>query len=615
MKPILVIIIFSFVGNSFVFAQDVDFEKVRKLSHPRLLLLKNEEKKILKSFEEDAQLLIVNNQIIDACEKIIKMEPLQRKQVGRRLLATSREALRRIYFLSYAWRVTKERKYLERAEKELLSVSGFTDWNPSHFLDVAEMTLGVAIGYDWLYDNLSDNSRRIIASAILEKGIKPSIDKKHNNFLTADNNWNQVCNAGMLFGALAIYEKNSALAGEIIQRSINSVKLSMKEYGPDGAYPEGYNYWSYGTSFNVMLLDALERVFDYDFELTTPPGFLRTAEYYMHMVGSSGQNFNYSDSGTGVGLNPTMFWFANRTGDRSLLYAERIKITDSKRMRAEGDRLLPSLILWNRNKPLNAVSIPEKNMWIGQGKTPVVLMRTQWGDKDALFLGFKGGTASTNHAHMDIGSFVMDADGVRWAMDPGMQNYESLESKGLSIFERDQNAQRWQVFRMTNYVHNTLTVNRKLQNVKGFAPLELVSNNAKKKMATANLTQIYPDDFFSAFRSAGIIDDKYVEIKDSLQTKSGRSIRWNMLTPAKVTVIGNGVLLSQQGKDMVMVVKGIDVKWKTWSTEPPQSYDAPMPETTFIGFEITAPENANITYSVYLIPASNLPFYKNQNKL
>ena len=32
---------------------------------------------------------------------------------------------------------------------------------------------------------------------------------------------------------------------------------------------------------------------------------------------------------------------------------------------------------------------------------------------------------------MDVGSFVFDSDGVRWAMDFGQQEYESLESKTL----------------------------------------------------------------------------------------------------------------------------------------------------------------------------------------
>lgn len=614
MNKILILIFFLGINN-LVVGQDVDFEKVRKLSHPRLLLLKNEEKNIVKSFKSDLQLLMVNKNIIDASDKILDLPSLQYKKVGRRLLATSREALRRIYFLSYAWRTTKDRKYLERAESELLAISDFQDWNPSHFLDVAEMTLGVSIGYDWLYYNLSDNSRKIIATAILEKGLKPSLNSQYNGFLTSSNNWNQVCNAGMLFGAIAIYENDAEITESIIKRAISSVKLPMKEYGPDGAYPEGYGYWSYGTSFNVMLIDALEKIFGHDFELSNEPGFLRTAEYYMHMVGSSTQNFNYSDSGIAVGLDATVFWFANKTGDRSLLYAERDKMTDSRRMRGEGNRLLPNLIIWNKNKPLNNIVAPEKNMWVGHGKTPVALMRNKWADANAIFVGFKGGSASTSHAHMDIGSFVVDADGLRWAMDPGMQDYESLESKGMSIFGRAQNAQRWKVFRMTNYVHNTLTVNGQLQNVKGFAPLELVSNNKEKKMAVTNLTEIYPDNFSSAIRFAGIVEDKYVEIKDSLQTKSAGRIRWNMLTRAKVNIIGDEVLLSQKGKDMVMVVKGADVKWKTWSTQPPQSYDAPMPGTTFVGFEIIASENTDISYSVYLIPASNLPFFRAKNKL
>ena len=30
----------------------------------------------------------------------------------------------------------------------MLAIAQFADWNPSHFLDVAEMTMGMAIGYD-----------------------------------------------------------------------------------------------------------------------------------------------------------------------------------------------------------------------------------------------------------------------------------------------------------------------------------------------------------------------------------------------------------------------------------------------------------------------------------
>ena len=63
----------------------------------------------------------------------------------RRLLGISRSALRRIFYTSYAYRTTKDAKYRDYAKSELLNVCQFTNWNPNHFLDVAEMTLAAAI--------------------------------------------------------------------------------------------------------------------------------------------------------------------------------------------------------------------------------------------------------------------------------------------------------------------------------------------------------------------------------------------------------------------------------------------------------------------------------------
>lgn len=103
------------------------------------------------------------------------------------------------------------------------------------------------------------------------------MNNKNNSWLKAEHNWNQVCNAGMTYGALAIYEDQPALAKQIIGRAFESIKLPMKDYGPDGIYPEGYGYWGYGTSFNVLFLDAIEKLFKTDFGLNKAPGFLKTA--------------------------------------------------------------------------------------------------------------------------------------------------------------------------------------------------------------------------------------------------------------------------------------------------------------------------------------------------
>ncbi len=69
------------------------------------------------------------------------------------------KALYRIFMLSYAYRTTGELKFAERAEKEMLYMAGYDNWNPEHFLDVAEMTMALSIGYDWLYEVLSPKNR------------------------------------------------------------------------------------------------------------------------------------------------------------------------------------------------------------------------------------------------------------------------------------------------------------------------------------------------------------------------------------------------------------------------------------------------------------------------
>lgn len=58
--------------------------------------------------------------------------------------------------------------------------------------------------------------------------------------------------------ALVVLEDHPEEAREIIERALSTVGLTLKGYGPDGAYPEGYNYWGYGTTFQVLLNAALE---------------------------------------------------------------------------------------------------------------------------------------------------------------------------------------------------------------------------------------------------------------------------------------------------------------------------------------------------------------------
>jgi hypothetical protein len=573
--------------------------------HPRILLLKGEEETIKRTIGTDKTWGKLHQAILTESDVLLEVAPLERIQIGRRLLDKSREALRRLFFLSYSWRMTHQEKYLKRAEKELLTLSAFSDWNPTHFLDVAEMTMAVAIGYDWLYNDLPEQSRSIIKEAILKKGIEPSLDSKYNSWLKASHNWNQVCNAGMTYGAMAIYEDQSELAKRIINRSIDSIVLPMGDYNPNGAYPEGYGYWGYGTSFNVMFLSAVEKALGTDFGLSTTPGFLQTAGFMENMTGPSNNAFNFSDSGLSGELQPAMFWFAQKQKNPSLLWVERSRLVNDDARQHIKNRLLPAAILWSNSVGITTIKEPESTMWVGMGKTPVGLMRTSWSDPNALYVAMKGGSASTNHAHMDIGSFIMEADGVRWAMDFGMQNYETLESKGVDLWNGKQNSQRWQVFRYNNFVHNTLTINNQLQRVEGKASITGSSSTPSFMSVTTDLTDIYKESLAKVNRGIAIVNKDYVVVRDELETLPlETTVRWTMLTPATAKIVGeNKIELSKEGKTLILQVQEpAKVTLKTWPTDPQHDYDAPNPGTTLVGFEVKLPANTKTALTVLLIP-------------
>ena len=574
-------------------------------AHPRLLLPRGEEQRILREVASDPLRRKLHDAIIAGADEMLGLEPIQRIQIGRRLLDKSREGLRRSFFLSYAWRTTHDARYLRRAERELVTIAGFSDWNPAHFLDVAEMTMAMAIGYDWLYDGLSDRARVAIRDAIVSKGLDPSLNAKYNSWLGVSNNWNQVCNAGMAYGAMAVYEDQPARSRAIIDRAIGSVVLPMSDYAPDGAYPEGYGYWGYGTSFNVLLLAALQGVYGSDFGLAARPGFLKTASYLENMTGPTGAAFNYSDSGAGGDLEPAMFWFAETLHDPGLLFVERARLEHVAPERLARDRLLPAAMVFGRGIDLGASTPPRSLVRVGGGKNPVALMRTSWTDTSAIFVGVKGGSASDNHAHMDAGSFVLDAGGVRWAMDFGAENYNQIEQAGVDLWNRAQSSPRWQVFRYNNLAHNTLTANGALQDVAGRATIRGTSSSPNFLAAVVDLSPVYVSSLASAARGIAIVDGDHVVVRDEVRSlPQATTIRWTLVTPAAVRITGpRSAELTKDGRTLQLtVVEPEVVTMKTWPTVSPHAYESSNAGTTMVGFEFVLPAGAAGASTLLLEP-------------
>lgn len=554
MKKLILIVMFlaaAATDTAQTKAQSLDFDRLAP--HPRLLLGDGDIAAMRELPSRSENAAAVHARIIAECDKILDTAPVERVMTGRRLLVSS-NALQRIFYLSYAYLTTQDERYAARAEQEMLAASAFSDWNPSHFLDVSEMTMALAIGYDWLHDRLSRHSRSIIGTAIYEKGLRASENSGHAWFFRADNNWNQVCNAGMIYGALATYERAPEYCKALIEKCLASNPTAQKCYDPDGGYPEGFGYWSYGTGFEVMLVAALQSALGTDAGIAAQESFMRSATFMTYMVAPSGKCYNFYDSGPGASCLPAKYWFARQMNDPSVVAVDEQFIRQG---RVPSDRLLPIYMLFASGLDLSHSRLPAASTWVNHGLTPVFIYRGGWSDPDDTYFAIKGGRASSNHAHMDAGSFIYESDGVRWAVDLGSHDYNRLEQAGVDLWNMRQDSPRWEIFRLGVESHNTLTFNGHRHDVNGMAEIVEHHDNQRSKGVSIDLTAVFAADAKNVVRTAELDKNDRLTITDRIANGAqAATVSWNMATEADAEIVDtNTILLRQDGKQLYLKLR------------------------------------------------------------
>jgi hypothetical protein len=577
--------------------------------HPRLFWPAGGEAAVQAKLKQDPSCAALWDAVRITADHMLNEPPVIYQKEGRRLLHRSREALSRIMHLGCAARMTGDKRYAARAVAEMKAAAAMPDWNPSHFLDTAEMTLALAVGYDWLYAELSPADRTEIREAIEQKGLGPYLKPgaKHG-WEHGGNNWNQVCHAGMVAGALAVLEDNPDRTAEVVSRALAGLPYAMKVYEPDGTYPEGPGYWNYGTTFNVSLIAMLESALGTDFGLTQRPGFLKTGEFPLHMTGPTGAPFSFSDSGTRPDFSPAMVWFASRTHRPDLLWFEEgllertIKTIRDSQGAKQADRFFPMALLWSDAQQRRAE--PAVLNWYGRGPNPLAAFRTSWTDPNAVYLAIKAGSPGASHGHMDVGSFVMESDGVRWSLDLGMQSYHALESRGFDLWNGKQGGERWRLFRYHNRGHSTLLVDDQEQVVKSQAPITEFSAEPGKMFAVVDLSATYAGQLAGAQRRFSVEPVHRVVIEDQLKGGAKPAqVRWAMVTPG---TLKPGGWLEKDGKRLwIEVVSPAGAKLQVWpANPPPHDFDEPNPGVSVVGFTAPLAAGQSAVWKVVLTPGS-----------
>lgn len=516
--------------------------------HPRLIALDSDIARVKALVKSDAFARELYTRLKQEAARIEQQPPVEYKLIGPRLLDKSRRCLDRVYTLALLYRLDGDRRYLDRALKELRAAAAFPDWNPKHFLDTAEMTHAFGIGYDWLYPALSPADRALLRKAIVEKGLDQAIPiyKENRWWAKAVHNWNQVCNGGITIGALAVAGEEREKAGYIVPRSVESIKLAMASYAPEGGWAEGPGYWHYATRYNVYYLAALETAMGTDYGLTRMQGFSRAGDFRLYFSGPEG-TFNYADAHHGIGTAEEMFWLARK-------FDQPVFAWDEVRRLKEGRPHALDLV-WYQPKAVSPVQArwPLARLFRG---VEVAFLRSDWEDPNAFWVGIKGGDNKANHSHLDLGSFVFDAKGQRWAEDLGSDNYNMPNYFGNL---------RWTYYRLRTESHNTVLIDGENQNPKAEAKF--------LKPYVIDLTAAYPGKLRRHTREVSLAGGKFT-VCDDLEATQPVEALWGMMTGAEVTASGRRAELRQGGAALTAQIvspRGAVFETVSAAAPPPQN--------------------------------------------
>ncbi|MBQ4106065.1 MAG: heparinase II/III family protein, partial [Lentisphaeria bacterium] len=499
---------------------------------------------------------------------------------------------------------------------EALRQNGFAG-----LMDTGEMAVALSVGAACFDPVMTPEEKKIVADALWEKAVMMSIpDNPDGRKLTPDarpqlwwltgyNNWVPVCHSGVVAAALIAGDRDPDTAAMVIQRAIRRLPVSMRaSYSPNGSYPEGPGYWGYGSEFNSVLIALLDHAFGTNFGLADIPGWSTTGNYMAAVTAPSGDAYNYSDGGARV--VPILPWFfleSRYPGSLPLTPHDLAVLKKRSEYKAgktklTGDRLLPLALIWLGQAP---AELPERPLWYYSGDTssmPLVIFRSAW-TPDAVYLGIKGGGPKAPHAHMDAGSFLIEAEGVRWVTELGMEPYNPLELRKLTLWNSAQESDRWRVFRIGPDSHSIVRINAAPQLVNGWGTVKSLHTDPGKPMQTTlDLKSLYHN--IDKFERTAELSDQGVRISDTLAgLHRGARVRFQFCTKAAVEIQGNTVILRSQDKAMKVVLSEPSITWQSADAKQwMQEWDSDNGTAQMVWFETAAPESGKVAYTVDYIP-------------
>ncbi|MBN9029606.1 MAG: heparinase II/III family protein [Rhizobiales bacterium] len=547
----------------------------------------------------------VATHVLAACEDIHRTPLISiEKEAGRDvMLPTARRLFSRVTTLAISDCLAGGMKNRLRGGREILAAAGFPDWNPGHFLDAAEMMTAVALGYGWFGAVMTAADRERVREALIDKGLRPGLAAIEADafWVTARHNWNTVCCGGMIVAALALRREAPALCDTVLDHCRPAMAAGLSAYGTDGGYPEGPSYWEFATRYAALahaaLLEAglIEQV---------PPALARSWRFSRDMTAPSGEVFDCGDTDARVPRSPVLGWLARISGDVEAAAWQGVAPGEPSALdllwcgadaapkgmpslasspsplggegpgngmrgvpqaQNSGNSLVSSGLSCREGEPRISPALRPNEGRRESGKTaypetgaaPYVhayepagmsVLRCGRG-----WAGLKGGGNAANHAHLDLGVFLYEIDGIRFASDLGRENYAVP-----GYFDPKR---RFSYFRTRTEAHGTLRFGEREQTL---AMRGRLLGTAARPERLGVAYALEDAGGVAWRRGLQLRDDGRLAVVDEVEARV--RLTWQVYTLAQVTIAGRKAMLRRGGVSVSAAI--VEPEEEAWHSAP-----------------------------------------------
>lgn len=359
------------------------------------------------------------------------------------------ERTNRLGTLTYAEGFVWDGSRLPAIERELAAILDEFSWAvPAHIpagvteeealrrVDLAASARAWSLAtVDYLLgDKLQPETRARIRQEVRARVWKPVLERIHagnlRNFgwMTGRNNWNAICNGGVMGSALLLSDsvEEKALLIAAFERFTQSY---IDSFGPDGFCEEGIGYWSYGYGHYTMSSELIRLVTGGRLDLLSGEAQKRIAVFDVRWQLTPGVYPPFGDASVQTRIPTQLHDFATlRYGGSGGLAGSRPSVSVHRHPLGAQLYSMPFRV----SQPYPQPGSPEAEAIEKAKASPalrdsfpeggaLVVRATEPGK--GLSAAFKGGHNGQSHNHNDLGSFVVQNGSDLVLTDLGADTY------------------------------------------------------------------------------------------------------------------------------------------------------------------------------------------------